>query len=147
VMYSEMPQYVDVPQPSVQNEGEILITVKTAAIKNLDKSRASGKHYSSDSEQKARVIGGDGVGILPDGTRVYAIGVSGMAAEQAVIEKDRLVKLPAALDDSTAAALPNAVIGSAMALRFRAGIEPGETVLINGATGVTGRIAVQLAKI
>jgi NADPH:quinone reductase-like Zn-dependent oxidoreductase len=50
------------------------------------------------------------------------------------------------LDDATAAALPNAVFGSAMALRFRAGIEPGDTVLINGATGFTGRVAVQIAR-
>ncbi|MES1161344.1 MAG: zinc-binding alcohol dehydrogenase family protein, partial [Bacteroidota bacterium] len=54
--------------------------------------------------------------------------------------------LPAGLDDATAAALPNAVIGAAMALKFRAGIEPGDTVLINGATGFTGRVAVQIAR-
>lgn len=42
---------------------------------------------------------------------------------------------------------PNAVVGSAMALRFRAGLQPNETVLINGATGVTGRLAVQIAKL
>ena len=34
-----------------------------------------------------------------------------------------------------------------MALRFKAGLQPGETVLINGATGFTGRVAVQLAKL
>ena len=57
-----------------------------------------------------------------------------------------MIKLPAGIDDVTAAALPNAVAGSAMALRFRAGMKPGETVLINGATGFTGKIAVQIAK-
>lgn len=57
-----------------------------------------------------------------------------------------MIKLPAGVDDVTAAALPNAVAGSAMALRFRAGMKPGETVLINGATGFTGKIAVQVAK-
>ena len=56
------------------------------------------------------------------------------------------MKLPAGLDDATAAALPNAIIGAAMALRFRARLQAGDTVLINGATGVTGRVAVQLAK-
>ena len=98
------------------------------------------------NKQNATVIGGDGVGLLADGTRVFALGVSGMIAEKAVIEKSRMVKLPQGIDDATAAALPNAVAGSAMALLFRAGMKPGETVLINGATGFTGKIAVQVAK-
>jgi NADPH:quinone reductase-like Zn-dependent oxidoreductase len=92
------------------------------------------------------VPGGDGVCVLPDGRRVFAMGVSGMMAVKAVIEKDRMVLLPEGLDDVIAAALPNAVMGSAMALRFRAGIQAGETVLINGTTGFTGRVAVQIAK-
>jgi NADPH:quinone reductase-like Zn-dependent oxidoreductase len=57
-----------------------------------------------------------------------------------------MVILPNGIDDTTAAALPNAVAGAAMALRFRAGIQAGDTVLINGATGFTGRLAVQIAK-
>ena len=143
-----MPQYADIPEPVVQHKGELLISVKAAAIKHVDKSRASGKHYSAGKElTRATVIGGDGVGVLKDGTRVYAIGGTGMAAEKAVIEKDRMVKLPKNIDDVTAAALPNAVIGSAMGLRFRAGMKKGETVLINGATGFTGKMAVQVAKL
>ena len=144
----EMPQYTtEFPEPTVQNENELLISVKAVAIKHLDKSIASGKHYSTkDDIHKAKVIGGDGVGILANGTRVFALGVSGMLAEKATIEKDRMVTVPNELDDIAAAALPNAVAGSAMALRFRAAIQAGETVLINGATGFTGKIAVQIAK-
>jgi NADPH:quinone reductase-like Zn-dependent oxidoreductase len=56
------------------------------------------------------------------------------------------VKIPDELNDVTAAALPNAVIGAAMGLQFKTGIQPGDVVLINGATGFTGRIAVQIAK-
>jgi NADPH:quinone reductase-like Zn-dependent oxidoreductase len=92
------------------------------------------------------VIGGDGVGVLENGTRVFALGVSGMIAEKAIIEKNRMVEVPDGLDDSTAAALPNALAGSAMALRFRARMNQGEVVLINGATGFTGKVAVQVAK-
>jgi len=141
----ENPQYADVAEPVVTNEDELLMTVKAAAIKHFDKGVASGKHYSSEQKANARIIGGDGVGTLADGTRVFALG-SGMIAEKAIIEKDRIVPLPAGIDDVIAAALPNAVAGSAMALRFRAGIKQGETVLINGATGFTGRVAVQIAK-
>ena len=83
------------PEPVVQNDDEILISVKAAAIKHFDKGRASGKHYSANTDKKnATVIGGDGVGLLADGTRVFALGVSGMIAEKAIIEKSRMVKLP-----------------------------------------------------
>ncbi len=143
----EKPQYTDFPEPIVQGDNELLISVKAAAIKLVDRSRASGKHYSTKNDiSQAKIIGGDGVGLLEDGTRVYAIGVSGMIAEKAVIDKSLMVPLPAGIDNVSAAALPNAVIGSAMGLRFRAGMKPGETVLINGATGFTGKIAVQIAK-
>jgi NADPH:quinone reductase-like Zn-dependent oxidoreductase len=149
VMYGkgELPQYVDFPEPTPQNDDEITVTVKAVAIKHLDKSRARGKHYSSDAPNEGgRVIGGDGVCLLADGTRVYGMGVSGMLAEKAIIDKDRIVKIPAGVDDATAAALPNAIIGAAMGLRFKADIQPGDVVLINGATGFTGRVAVQIAK-
>jgi NADPH:quinone reductase-like Zn-dependent oxidoreductase len=144
-----VPQYADVPEPVVQSADQLLLTVRAAAIKHLDRSQAKGTHYSSSAAETpaARIIGGDAVGTLPDGTRVYALGISGTLAEQALIDRRRLVTLPAGLDDATAAALPNAVIGAGMALRFRAALQPGETVLINGATGVTGRAAVQLAKL
>lgn len=142
----DRPQYTDFPEPVVQQENALLASMKAAAVKHLDKSKASGKHYSTkDLISQAAIIGGDGVGLLQDGKRVYAIG-NGMLAEKAIVEKDRLVLLPEGIDDVTAAALPNAVIGSAMALRFRAGMKPGETVLINGATGFTGRMAVQVAR-
>lgn len=142
----ENPQYADVAEPVAAGNDELLITVKAAAIKHFDKGVAAGKHYSSEEKANARIIGGDGVGILADGRRVFALG-SGMIAEKAIIEKDRMVPLPAGINDVVAAALPNAVAGSAMALRFRAGIKQGETVLINGATGFTGRVAVQIAKL
>lgn len=149
VMYPNegLPQYTDFPEPIAQNNDEILVTVRAVAIKHLDKGRATGKHYSSKPpETNGRVIGGDGVCMLEDGTRVYSMGVSGMLAEKAIIDKDRIVKIPDELDSPTAAALPNAVIGAAMALKFKANIQPGDVVLINGATGFTGRVAVQIAK-
>lgn len=142
----ELPKYTDFPDPIIGNESQLLLTVKASAVKNLDKNIASGKHYSADDKATAKVAGGDGVGFLEDGTRVYALGVTGMIAEKAIVDKNKMVKVPEGLDDCTAAALPNAVAGSAMALRFRADIQKGETVLINGATGVTGKIAIQLAR-
>lgn len=143
----EMPKYAEFTEPIPQNENEILISVKAVAITNLDKAKASGKHYSSENEnQNGTVIGSDGIGLLGDGTRVFARGITGTIAEKAVVEKNRMVKLPEGISNTVAAAMPNAVAGSAMALRFRAGIKSGETVLINGATGFTGQMAIQIAK-
>ncbi|SEN51996.1 NADPH:quinone reductase [Mucilaginibacter gossypiicola] len=149
VMYQQggLPQYTDFPEPVVQNPDEVLVNVKAVSIKHLDKSRASGKHYSSEvPDENGRVIGGDGICLLEDDTRVYGMGISGTLAEKATIYKSRMVKLPDDLDDVTAAALPNAVVGAAMGLKFKANIQPGDVVLINGATGFTGRVAVQIAK-
>jgi NADPH:quinone reductase-like Zn-dependent oxidoreductase len=144
-----VPQYTkDFPEPTVTNPiEEAILSVKAVAIKNLDKSKASGKHYSSQGDSTQAIVpGGDGVGLLSDGTRVYALGITGMLAEKAVVDKNRMIPVPGGIDDPTAAALPNAVAGSAMALRFSAGIKTGETVLINGATGFTGQMAVQMAR-
>lgn len=141
-------KYKEWPEPAISGPDELKMQVKAAAIKNVDRSIASGSHYSNESQSAPRekIIGSDGVGTLEDGTRIYALNMNGMVAEKAVIEKGRMVVLPDNLDFATAAALPNAVIGAAMGLRFKADLQAGETVLINGATGVTGRIAVQIAR-
>ena len=143
----ELPKYAEFADPIVQNKNQVLISVKAVAITNLDKGKASGKHYSSEeNNQNGFVIGSDGVGLLQDGTRVYARGINGTIAEKAIIDKNIAVPLPDGISDAVAASLPNAVAGSAMALKFRAGIQAGETVLINGATGFTGQMAIQIAK-
>lgn len=142
------PQYADFQEPEVTQENEILVSVKAASIKNLDKARASGNHYSTENEiHQPTIVGSDGVGFLEDGTKVYFFSKKGTVAEKAVVDKNKIVRIPEQLDFSTAAALPNAVMGSAMALKFKAGIQPGNIVLVNGATGITGRIAVQIAKV
>lgn len=149
VMYqnAEVPEYANVKEPVSQNENEVLVTVKAVSLKHFDRHRAMGRHYSAErTEDAGRIIGSDGICLLEDGTRVYGMGSGGMLAEKALIDKSRMVKIPDGLDDATAAALPNAVIGAAMGLKFKAGMQPGDTVLVNGATGFTGRVAVQLAK-
>lgn len=142
-----MPAFTTAPEPQPQGDDQVLVSVKAVSLKHFDKGRATGQHYASTAPAEGgRIPGGDGVCLLPDGRRVYGMGATGMLAEKAVIEKDRIVPVPGDLDDATAAALPNAVIGAAMALRFKADIQPGDIVLVNGATGFTGRVAVQLAK-
>lgn len=137
----------DFPMPKQGNDNEILLNVKAAAIKNLDIARASGNHYSLNFDDKqAKIVGTDAVGTLRDGSVVYAMGLNGTLAEKVWVNKNTVVPVPDNLDVATAASLPNAAMGSALALLFRAKMQANEVVLINGATGTTGQMAVQLAK-
>jgi len=56
------------------------------------------------------------------------------------------VPVPDGIDDNTAAALPNPALSSWLSLVWRARLKPGETVLILGATGVAGKLAIQIAR-
>jgi NADPH:quinone reductase-like Zn-dependent oxidoreductase len=139
------PTFEDFPEPIPQNDQQVVVSVKAATIKQLDLLKASGKHYTHYPSFPT-VVGVDGVGVLEDGQRVYAMGVTGMMADRALVMKNRWVMVPDGLDDTLAAALPNALLGSDAALRYRAKLKKGDAVLVNGATGVTGMMAVQVAK-
>ena len=133
------------PQPSI---GESRITVTAASISHVVKSRASGAHYSS-SGQFPFVVGIDGVGRLDDGRRVYFVlpkAPYGSMAERTVVSSAQCLVLPDELDDVTAAAIANPGMSSWAAYTERARLKAGETVLVNGATGTAGRLAVQIAK-
>jgi NADPH:quinone reductase-like Zn-dependent oxidoreductase len=122
--------------------------VRAASLKNSDKMMADGSHYDSFHQLPA-VVGLDGMGVLEDGTRVYCGAPRppyGTMAEKTVVPRAFCLLVPDAVDDLTAAALPNPALSSWLALRWRAKLEPGETVLILGATGVAGRLAVRVAR-
>jgi NADPH:quinone reductase-like Zn-dependent oxidoreductase len=141
------PVYGDFPVPS-PSSGECSIAVSAAALSPVVKARVSGAHYSAAGDFPF-VAGIDGVGRLDDGGRVYFIlpkAPYGSMAERAVVPASHCVPLPDGLDDIAAAALANPGLSSWAAFKERARLAPGETVLINGATGVSGRLAVQVAK-
>ncbi|MGD0136986.1 MAG: zinc-binding alcohol dehydrogenase family protein [Bryobacteraceae bacterium] len=141
------PIYDHFKEP-VPTADDVRVSVSAAALSNVVKSRASGKHYSS-SENLPFVVGIDGVGRLDDGRRVYFAlpkAPFGSMSERTVVPLSQCVVLPDALDDVTAAALANPGMSSWAALSERARLAAGETVLVNGATGTAGRLAVQIAK-
>jgi len=130
-------------------EGEVVVHVRAAALKPVDKQLAAGSHYASPRELPV-VCGGDGVGRLDDGTRVFFGGPRppyGAMAERTLVRQAQCFPVPDALDDETAAAMPNPGVSAWLTLKHRAKLAQGETVLILGATGVTGKLAVQIAKI
>lgn len=145
--FGKPPRYEEFPDP-VPTESEVLIRMKAAALSRINKSRASGSHYDSHRELPV-VVGIDGVGLLEDGTRVFCGGSKppyGTMAELTVVSKTWCMPVPEKLDDLTAAALPNAALSSWLPLAYKAQLQRGETVLILGATGAAGKVAIQIAK-
>lgn len=143
----QAPVFRDFEEP-VPTEGENRIAVTAAAVSQNVKSRASGRHYSS-TDQFPFVVGIDGVGRRDDGRRVYFVmprAPFGSMAERTVAPSAHCVALPDDLDDTTAAAIASPGMSSWAALSDRARFRPGETVLVNGATGTAGRLAVQIAR-
>ena len=142
------PRFEEFPEP-IPGEGEMIVHVRAAALKPVDKQMANGSHYASPRQLPA-VCGVDGVGHLDDGTRVFFGGPRrpyGAMAQRTVVRRAFCFPIPHGVDDDTAAALPNPGVSAWLSIAFRAKLVPGETVLILGATGVTGKLAVQIAKI
>jgi len=143
----QSPVYADFEEP-VAGAGEHLVTVRAAALAPLVRARASGAHYSA-SGQFPFVVGVDGVGVREDGQRVYFLlprPPHGAMAERTVVAATHCIAVPEDLDDATAAAIANPGMSSWAAFVERAHLKAGETVLINGATGASGRLAVRIAR-
>ncbi len=142
------PRFESFAEPDVR-PGEALVTVRAASVKQLDRLIAKGAHYSSPTPDRLPMVcGTDGIGLLDDGTRVYFATLRapfGALAERSVASWH--VPLPAAVDDATAAALINPALGAWLPLAWRGRMTAGENVLVLGATGVTGRLAVTIARI
>jgi len=141
------PVYGDFKEPAPV-AGENRIRVTAAALSPVVKARASGTHYSSSGGFPIGV-GIDGVGRLDDGSRVHFFlprAPYGSMAEKVVVPSSHCTIVPDRLDDITAAAIAIPGMSSWVALKERANFAAGETVLVNGATGTSGRLAVQVAK-
>lgn len=146
----DVPRYEEFPEPLIgDNDGEVIVHVHAAALKPIDKQLASGSHYASRTKFPC-VCGIDGVGHLDDGQRVFFGGPRpphGAMAQRTVVPRAFTFPVPENVNDETAAALPNPGISAWLSLAYRAKLLPGESVLILGATGVTGKLAVKIAKL
>lgn len=141
------PRYESFSEPVAGSE-EVIVSVSAAGLHPIVKALVSGAHYSSTGELPV-IPGIDGVGRLNDGRRVY-FGASrspyGTFAERSVARPAMCLPVPETLDDVTVAAIMNPGVSSWAAFKLRAQLAAGENVLILGATGVAGRLAVQVAK-
>ncbi len=142
------PSYRDYPDPVAHGRDEMVVEVLAAALHPRVRSQADGSHYTSTDELPL-VPGIDAVVRDPKGRIRYTVlddTTLGTMADRTVIETDRSVVLPAGTDPVQVAAAMNPVMSSWVALRRRIDFHRRQRVLILGATGNAGRMAVQVAK-
>lgn len=147
--YAEPPEPAERPDP-VAGPDQELIRVTAAPIVPLDLLCATGTSYFG-APQLPYVPGVQGVGRLSDGRRVFfSTGAGtrpgdGSLAEQAVAAADDVVPLAEDVPDELVAALGLSAVAAWMSLTWRAQVRPGERVLVLGAGGAVGQVAVQAA--
>ncbi|PXX63156.1 NADPH:quinone reductase-like Zn-dependent oxidoreductase [Nocardia tenerifensis] len=142
------PAYCAHPAPVAHDENEMVVEVLAAGLHHLTRAKAQGTHYSSAGEFP-RVPGADGVVRDAAGRLRYAVLDDtnlGTFAERTVIDVRRSVVLPDGIDPVRIAAAMNPGMASWIALRRRISFREGQRVLVLGATGSAGRMAVQIAK-
>ena len=150
--------YEDAPRPA-PGDGEVLIRVACSTLNPFDCALHSGYMSSYFNHTLPLIPGtdvsgtieqiGSGVTAYQPGDKVYGrAGVTrdGSYAEYVVAPATDVAFRPRSLDDVHAASLPHVTLTAWQALFVLAGLKPGQTVLIHGAAGGVGHIAVQLAK-
>jgi NADPH:quinone reductase-like Zn-dependent oxidoreductase len=146
--FDSAPRYQDFGVPTPAGDDEVLVDVLAAGLHPRVRSQANGSHYTS-TDALPLVPGVDGVGRGPDGLLRYFIlpdTTMGAMAEQTVIDTRRSIVLAEDADPVTVAAAMNPAMSSWVALRQRVSFQAGQDVLVLGATGNAGQMAVQVAK-
>jgi NADPH:quinone reductase-like Zn-dependent oxidoreductase len=146
--FDHPPRYETYDTPEPAGPDEVLVDVLAVGLHPRVRTGAAGRHYTSTGTLPM-IPGIDGVGRLPDGRRVYFASPDdawGSMAEQAVVDLRRIVSLPEDIDVIKVAAAMNPAMSAWVALRRRVQLVPGQSVLVLGATGNAGGMAVQVAK-
>jgi NADPH:quinone reductase-like Zn-dependent oxidoreductase len=151
------PSWSDHPDP-VPGAGRSLVRVTAAPVVPLDLLCASGTSYFGEPALPY-VPGVQGVGVVASsdvhaaGTQVWFATSAGMApgdgslAEHCAVAAADLVPIGSEVPDAVAAALGLSAVAAWMALTWRAALQPGERVLVLGAGGAVGQVAVGAARV
>ena len=143
----------NVPSPDL-TEGQVLISVKACGVNFPDTLIIQGKYqfkpdlpFSPGGEVSGVIKAvGDGVTNVSVGDRVIAFSTWGGFAEELAVDATRLIEMSDKMDFEKASAFILTYGTSYHALKDRANIQPGETLLVLGASGGVGLAAVQLGK-
>ncbi|MBC8151818.1 MAG: zinc-binding dehydrogenase [Bacteroidetes bacterium] len=144
----------DIPSPA-PGPGQVLIRVKACSLNFPDTLTIQNKYqfkpplpFSPGSEASGLVqTVGEGVTHLQPGDRVFTFGSHGGLADELVADARVTVPIPDAMDFVTGASTMYAYGTSYHALKDRAQLKPGETLLVLGAAGGVGLAAVELGKL
>jgi NADPH:quinone reductase-like Zn-dependent oxidoreductase len=146
--FDEPPHYLTFATPQPASEDETLVDVLAVGLHPRVRTGARGGHYTS-SGTLPMIPGVDGVGRRSDGGLVYFAAdddVLGTMADRAVVDARRAIELPAGVDVAKVAAAMNPAMSSWVALRRRVPLTADASVLVLGATGNAGTMAVQIAR-
>jgi NADPH:quinone reductase-like Zn-dependent oxidoreductase len=146
--FEAAPKYEEFETPRPSGVNEALVEVIASGLHPRVRSQANGTHYASTDELPL-IPGIDGVGRLATGKLVYFIlpdTTMGAMAQQTVIDIRRCIELPDDVDPLLVAAGMNPGMSSWVALTRRIYFTAGQKVLILGATGSAGQMAVQIAR-
>ena len=143
----------DIPSPE-PGKGQVKVRVKAAGLNFPDTLIIEGKYqikpelpFSPGGEMAGEVLAvGEGVQRFKPGQRVMGLTGYGAFAEEILVPENQLIPVPDGMNDHTAAAFSMVYGTSYHALKQRANIQPGETLLVLGASGGVGLAAVELGK-
>jgi NADPH2:quinone reductase len=145
--YGGTPAIGEFDEP-VAGDGQAVVEIEAAGLNPIDLTMWSGNFPAPP--ELGSVVGREAVGHTEDGKRVYfgnAVAPYGAFAERALVDLERVYPVPEGADAGAAVAIGIAGIAAWASLEWRAGLEEGETVVVLGASGVVGQIAVQAAKL
>lgn len=143
------PRVEEFEEPKATEPGQVVAGVAAAGLNPVDIAIASGQFYGGVPPVPS-VVGREGIARVEGGRLAYFDGPVppfGSLAERVVVQEDTLIELPEGLDPAQAVAFGIAGVAAWLALEWRAELQEGETVLVLGATGPVGQIAVQAARL
>jgi NADPH:quinone reductase-like Zn-dependent oxidoreductase len=144
--YGADPEFGEFEEPSPN--GAAVVEVRVAGLNPVDHTIASGK-FPGREPPLPSVPGLEGVGTV-DGRRVYfdsPVAPFGSLGERTLVEPDELIDVPDGVEDGLAVSFGISGLAAWLALTWRAELREGDSVLVLGASGVLGQIAVQGARL
>ncbi len=150
--FGQTPRYQEFPDP-VPEPQDAEVEVRAVAIENVDRAVAAGSHYAARQQVPVfpAILRHNGIGTRRDDGALIGFGgirpPYGALAARVVVPRAYGVPIPEAVDPALAAAVPATALASYLPLRFGARLQAGEAVLVQGATGFAGRLAVQVARL
>ncbi|MER5390055.1 zinc-binding alcohol dehydrogenase family protein [Saccharopolyspora sp. NPDC002686] len=143
--FDEPPRFRSIPAPEAA-PGQEVVHVLAVGVHPATRGIAAGKHYTSPKALPA-LAGADAVVRRADGGLGYVMLLgAGTLAERIVIDPAAVIPVPDGADPALLVATMNPALSSWGALRTRVPFQAGQSVLVHGATGNAGSMAVKVAK-